>query len=218
MAKSSGDARLIVLARAAMAALLFSTTCVAQTGAPVARPEVKVDDRWIYRRMDHRFEPPVLLYELRVSFIDARAIHAVLSRQGKPADSDATFTPDWNGVVAVDEGIYETRAGLLQFPLSVGRTYPASWDIRRPRMGKFHTRHERSVKVIGWEEIEVPAGKFTALKLVAEGRWLRLDGNKPSGWARNTLWYVPEVKRWVKTLYEDAQGKVGEELVFYVVQ
>jgi hypothetical protein len=29
---------------------------------------------------------------------------------------------------------------------------------------------------------------------------------------------VPQVKRWVKNLYEDAQGQVGEELVFFVVQ
>lgn len=217
MTTRSSDARLKALTGAALAALLFSTPCVAQTGTPVARPEVKVDDRWIYRRSDHRFEPPVLLYELRVSFVDSHAIHTVLSRQAKPKDSDATFTPEWNGVVAVDEGIYETKAGLLQFPLSVGGAYKASWDIRRPRMGKFHARHEREVKVVGWEEIEVPAGKFTALKVVAEGRWQRLD-RKSGDWARNTIWYVPEVKRWVKTLYEDAQGKVGEELVFYVVQ
>ena len=203
--------------RAAAAALFcfFSALCRAQDS--IGKPDVKVDDRWIYRRMDHRFEPPVLLYELRVSFIDSRAIHTVISKQGRPRDSDATFTPDWNGVVAVDEGIMDVKQGLLQFPLAVGRTYPALWEMRRPRVGKFHVRHERTVKVAGWEEVEVPAGKFLALKVQAEGRWQRLD-RKSSDWARNTMWYVPEVKRWVKSYYEDAQGKVGEELVFFVVQ
>jgi hypothetical protein len=197
--------------------IAYPALAAAQAYPPVARPEVKVDDRWIYRRMDHRFEPPVLLYELRVTFIDSRAIHTVLARQGRPRDSDATWTPEWNGVVSVDEGVVEIKSGLLQFPLTVGRTYPAEWDMRRPRAGKFHARHERTVKVLGWEQIEVPAGKFQALKMQAEGGWRRLDA-KTSGWARNTIWYVPEVKRWVKTLYEDAQGKIGEELVFYVVQ
>jgi hypothetical protein len=203
--------------RAAAAALFcfFSALCSAQDS--VARPDVKVDDRWIYRRMDHRYEPPVLLYELRVSFIDGRAIHTVLSRQGRPRDSDATFTPDWNGVVSVDEGIVDIKQGLLQFPLAVGRSYPALWEMRRPRAGKFHVRHERTVKVVGWEEIEVPAGKFLALKVQAEGRWQRLD-RKSADWARNTVWYVPEVKRWVKSYYEDASGRIGEELVFFVVQ
>ena len=167
--------------------------------------------------MDHRFEPPVLFYELRVSFIDSRAIHTVISKQGRPRDSDATFTPEWNGVVSVDEGVMEVKQGLLQFPLAVGRTYPAVWEMRRPRVGKFHVRHERSVKVVGWEDVEVPAGKFLALKVEAEGRWQRLD-RKSSDWARNIVWYVPEVKRWVKSYYEDASGKIGEELIFFVVQ
>jgi len=190
-------------------------SCNAQDS--VAKPDVKVDDRWIYRRMDHRFEPPVLLYELRVSFVDARAIHTVISKQGRPRDSDASFTPEWNGVVAVDEGVIDVKQGLLQFPLAVGRTYPALWEMRRPRIGAFLARHERTVQVVGWEEVEVPAGKFLAIKVQADGRWQRLD-RKTGDWARDTIWYVPEVKRWVKRLYEDAQGKVGEELIFFVVQ
>jgi hypothetical protein len=36
--------------------------------------------------------------------------------------------------------------------------------------------------------------------------------------ATNFVWYVPEVKRWVKSLYKDAQGEIGEELVFYRIQ
>jgi len=199
-------------------ALIFPACALAQWAASVAKPDVKVDDRWLYRRMDHRFEPPVLLYELRVTFVDARAIHTVLARQGRPRDSDATWTPEWNSVVSVDDGIVEIKGGgLLQFPLSVNHAYQSMWEMRRPRVGKFHVRHERKVKVAGWEEIEVPAGKFLALKVTAEGSWRRLD-RQSTGWARNTTWYVPEVKRWVKNLYEDAQGKVGEELVFYVVQ
>ena len=170
------------LARAAGAALfsfllLSAGAASAQVAVkPVARPEVKADDRWIYRRWDYRAKPPVHLYELQVSFVDARAIHTVLVRQGKRRESDATWTPEWNGVVSVDDGVVEVDQGL-----------------------------------------EVPAGRFRALKIEASGVWRRLD-KQTSGWARNTVWYVPQAKRWVKTLYEDAQGKVGEELVFYVVQ
>ena len=111
----------------------YGAACGAQDGTPLAKPDVKVDDRWIYRRMDHRFEPPVLLYELRVSFVDGRAIHTVLARQGKPRDSDATWTPEWNSVVSVDDGIVELKGGgLLQFPLSPGRTYASTSTGPRP--------------------------------------------------------------------------------------
>jgi hypothetical protein len=197
-----------------MAALfVFGAGAAAQ---PVPKPEVKVDDRWVYRRTDHRAKPPVYHYELRVSFVDSRAIHTVLARQGKRRESDATWTPEWNGVVSVDDGVVEIEAGLLRFPLAVGGAYGAAWQMRRPRVGTFHARHERAVKVVGWEEIEVPAGKFRALKVQADGTWRRLDRGT-SDWARNTVWYSPQVRRWVKSLYEDAQGKVGEELVFYAL-
>ena len=214
--------------RAALAALfsffvLIPSTGLAQTAKPAkpaasaARPNVKVDDRWVYRRTDKRMKPPILVYELRVSFVDARAIHTVVERQGGRRESDATWTPEWNGVVQVDEGVIELEQGMLQFPLSPGKQYPAAWEIRRPRAGAFHVRHERKVTVVGWEDIEVPAGKFRALKVQADGHFRRID-KLGSDEARNTYWYVPQVKRWVKHVYQDARLEVTEELYFYRVQ
>ena len=183
----------------------------------VASPQIKVGDRWVYKRTDRRMKPPTSIYEMRVSFVDARAIHTVLSRQGETAESDAVFTPEWSGVNSVDDGVMEVERGLLQFPLSPGREYRSAWDTRRPRMGNFQVRHERAVKVVGWEEIAVPAGKFRALKVQAEGTYRRMD-RQASARARNTYWYVPGVKRWVKTVYQDPELEIVEELYFYRVQ
>ena len=41
--------------------------------------------------------------------------------------------------------------------------------------GRFSVRHERTIKVIGWEEVVVPAGRFRALRIEAEG-WGRKQG------------------------------------------
>ncbi len=197
--------------------LALPLTAAAQGQAPIAKPEVKVDDRWVYRRSDRRMKPPTLVYEIRVTFVDSRAIHTIVERQGGGREGDATWTPEWNSVNAVDGGVFEIEKGMLQFPLAVGRSYQAAWEIRRPRAGAFHVKHERAVKVVGWEDIEVPAGKFRALRIEAEGNYKRLD--KPfSDKARNTYWYVPRVKRWVKTTYKDAELEVNEELFFYRVQ
>jgi hypothetical protein len=204
--------------RAAVAALFCLCGNVAANAQDAPRPQVKVDDRWVYRHIDRRFKPPSYVYELRVTYVDARAIHAVVERQGgKREADDATWTADWNGVVGVDEGVVEVEKGLLQFPLTPGREYPAAWIMRRPRSGTFEVRHERNVKIIGWEDIEVPAGRFRALKVQAEGMYRRLD--KPfSGAAVNTYWYSPRVKRWVKSVYKDAELEVVDELYFYRVQ
>ena len=118
---------------------------------------------------------------------------------------------------AVDEGVFEVEKGIFQFPLSVGQQYPAMWEVRRPRAGEFHVRHERKVTIMGWEDVEVPAGKFRALKLQADGYYRRID-TVSSDEARNTYWYVPQVKRWVKHVYQDVRGEIVEELYFYRVQ
>jgi len=200
-----------------MAALLLSTTCAAQPDKPVPKPEVKVDDRWVYRATDRRRKPPISVYEIRVTFVDSRVIHAVVEQQGRRRETDATWTPEWNTVVAVDEGVVEVEQGMFQFPLAPGREYRAAWEIRRPRAGAFHVRHERKVTVVGWEDIEVPAGKFRALKVQADGHFRRYD-RLASDEARNTFWYVPQVKRWVKHVYQDVRLEVVEELYFYRVQ
>src|SRR5262245_11225975 len=162
-------------------------------------PDVKLDDRWVYRRTDKRMKPPTTIYEIRVSFVDSRAIVAVVEAQGSKKQLDATWTRDWNAAVSPDGSVTEVEKGLFQFPLSVGRQHYAAWEIRRPTMGEFHVRHERKVSVIGWEEVEVPAGRFRALKIQADGYFRRLD-RQVQDEARNTFWYVPAVKRWVKSL------------------
>ena len=199
------------------AAAAFFAFCASSAAQDALKPEVKVDDRWVYRRTDPRAKPPTIVYELRASFVDARTIHTVIERQGGQRDSDATWTPEWNNVVSGDGTVFVLEKGMFQFPLSIGREYPARWENQRPRSGAFHVKHERLVKVVGWEELEVPAGKFRALKIHAEGTYQRLD-RPNTGWARNTYWYVPEVKRWVKTLYQDPTLEVVEELYFYRIQ
>jgi hypothetical protein len=205
--------------RAALAAFFCfcATTSIWAQESAAPKPAVKVDDRWVYRHTDRRFKPPVYVYELRVSFVDDRVIHAVVERQAGKSESDATWTAEWNGVVGVDEGVIDLQRGMLQFPLVPGREYSAAWDVRRARAGDFQVRHDRQVKVVGWEEIEVPAGRFRALKVQAEGSYRRID--RPfSGPAQNTFWYVPQVKRWVKSVYKDAELEIVEELYFYRVQ
>ncbi len=207
----------IKIQRAAAVALFVSGACLAQSGAPVLKPEVKVDDRWVYRHTDRRMKPPTLIYEIRVTFVDARAIQSVIEREGSREESDATWTSEWNAAVLPDEGVVEVEKGIFQFPLSPGQRYRAAWDMRRPRAGAFHVRHERTVTVAGWEDVEVPAGRFRALKLQADGNFRRFD--KPaSDEARDTYWYVPAVKRWVKHVYKDSALEVVEELYFYRVR
>lgn len=99
--------------------------------------------------------------------------------------------------------------------------YKVTWAHENLRRGSA-TGNERTAKVVGWEDIRVPAGKFRALKVEAKGSYQRLD-KRTSGSARDVFWYVPGVKRWVKYAAEDYGDagyyeNIGEELVAFAVQ
>jgi hypothetical protein len=203
-------------------ALAFPACGLAQQDAPVAKPEVKVGDRWIYHQWDQRHEKLVKTYELRVSFADRNVIHTVVKRQDQ-SESDAMWTGEWNSTHSVlGEGVIDPATGFFRFPLEVGGAYRTSFEIAFPQRGSLRQRRDYTVRVIGWEEVAVPAGRFRALKLEADGSWQRLDA-QGGGRLRSVFWYAPEAKRWVKNILE-VHGPKGpviswvEELVLFSVQ
>ena len=207
-----------------MAALLLFQACngPAQVDVAVERPGVKVGDRWIYHHWDQLEQKLVKTYELHVSFADRNVIHTVVKRHDQ-SESDAMWTSDWNSTQSVlGEGVINPHTGFFKFPLQTGDTYKTSFEIAFPQRGSVRIRREYTVKVVGWEEVVVAAGKFRALKLEAEGSWQRLDA-PPRGRLRSAFWYAPEAKRWVKNILE-VHGPKGpivvslEELVLFNVQ
>jgi hypothetical protein len=83
--------------------------------------------------------------------------------------------------------------------------------------------------VVGYETVEVPAGKFRALKIESEGHWeaqvapgqnvvqgaqtgqggatmttqvQKISERQVTGRLYKAFWYAPEVKRWVKSVEE----------------
>jgi hypothetical protein len=209
----------------ALAALLLLAplVCAAQAEAPVPRPDVKVGDRWTYRRMDYDENKPRGKYEMRVVFAGRGVIQVVTTEKLKDEEGDTTYTAEWNAVTTPGR-LFDPHTGWFQFPLQVGATYSAKFETLMPKKGA-SSRNERQVKVLGWEEVVVPAGKFRALKIVSEGHYQRLDNTFFSGTSRNVIWYVPELKRWAKLTLENrprgSKGKgehAGEELLDYKLQ
>jgi len=182
--------------------LALPPACRAQADATVARPGVKPGDRWLYLRTDHRTGKSDGTREERVTFASESAIHTVVGLFGKDQETDATYTSSWNSVNSFDGGVYVPDTGTLRFPLKPGDAYQANFENRRPRRGKFHVVHQRSARVVAWEEVAVPAGRFRALKVEIEGSYKRLDTGL-TGKTRTVIWYVPEIRRWAKLSYED---------------
>jgi hypothetical protein len=204
--------------------LAVPLVCAAQA---VARPDVKVGDSWTYRRMDYDANQPRGNYTMRVVSAERDVIRAVNVQSGQEGEYDTTYTADWNAL-KLGRHSFNPHSGWLKFPLQVGDTYSAAFESIFTKQMHGSTlqidgRNDRTVKVVGWEEVVVPAGKFRALQIVSEGILNRTDTAQPiMRQERHVIWYVPEIKRWAKMTFEHqplgrgaSGGRSGEELVAY---
>jgi hypothetical protein len=143
---------------------------------------------------------------------------------------ESTVNLDWSVPrnIGGKELIY---AQPYKFPLEVGKTWDHEITEPNPTPAIALLRHTWHHTVIGWEDVTVPAGTFKALKIESEGNWYRESNpvaaasrgaivNVPNattatvtqqqaytppptgGRAYQALWYVPEIKRYVKLVYE----------------
>jgi len=193
------------IAKKAAAAAFFVFAVAAQAQPDPQRPEVKAGDTWVYRRTDFMNNHQSVL-KLQVTFANAKVIHVVQVNQAGEKEMDSTTTAEWNSVVSAREGVFTPDTGLLHFPLHPGARWRSSYTVKFPRED-FDAHHDRWVTVVGWEDVEVPAGKFRALKVVSEGTVQRSDRPRP-GDVSETVWYVPEVRRYVKWRYE-SRNRIG---------
>jgi hypothetical protein len=117
------------------------------------------------------------------------------------------------------------------FPLEAGKTWHHEIAETNPTPAIALLRHTWHYTVVDWEDVTVPAGTYKALKIEAEGNWYRESTpvaaasrgaivNGPNsttaavttqqahqpppmgGRAYQVMWYVPEIKRHVKSVYE----------------
>ena len=210
---------------AACALLLTFSAIGADEAAPVPRPDVKVGDRWRYRVTDYQNNVAKLTgLDTRVAFVAPDLIVNVeTGDDGR--ESDAHFDRDWGASsVGLLGQVFNPPLRMLDFPLRSGQTYPVRYELIAQRGSPARVRAEGNGKVLGWEDVVVPAGKFRALKIEVTVAYQRLDTNI-RGWNRLLVWYPPEVKRWAKFSFESGNQAPSDlhlirttELTEYKVQ
>jgi hypothetical protein len=216
--------------------IMFSgSIAFAQT---VDRPNIKPGDFWTYQTTVDQTANQVLQtpaqwsekhHEVRVVRTGSAGILISKQERGSKQPPVEVMTgPDWSKYRTIDGE--ETVVSLpLKFPLGEGKKWELKFAENNPNHEIRHAETQLNYSVIGWEEISVPAGKFKALKIEAEGKWK--SERKPSASAsatRNTnqdgtvlvvragkampqtsagrlyraYWYAPETKTCVKAIEE----------------
>jgi hypothetical protein len=97
------------------------------------------------------------------------------------------------------------RKKILNFPITLGKQWKDLYQ--RDELGTMATvaaEYRETFRVLGWEDVEVRAGKFKAIKLEykIEKSVQSGVGLIPQGESKAWYWYSPEVKNFVKCQYE----------------
>jgi len=212
-----------------LASLLCGLSAAAQTIDP---PDVRAGDSWIYRTTEEKGAASwnQTHDELTVTRVTASAIYFTVKPNGSTqAPKELFMGRDWSRIRDVNGT--ETMVGQpMQFPLSPGKSWTVKFTEDNPNKNFRTETWENKYNVVGYEDIEVPGGKYRAVKIEAEGRWSgvlapaetvvqgaeahetgttmstqvqKRTAREVSGRLYKAFWYAPEVKRWVKSVEED---------------
>ncbi len=197
----------------------------------VAQPAFRAGDSWVQERTTEKGSSGFaqVLLDMVVERVDGETMVVGLKRDGAPGNyEDQVVGTDWSHHRVLD-GDDTVTVRPMKFPLRVGKTWSIDYtdNAHRGRQMQDHVR--RTYKVVGWEDVTVPAGTFRAVKVEANGvddavvsvpnragstamstngAALSVSGVQRGGLARVTrrtyaaLYYVPEVKNWVKAVEE----------------
>ena len=181
--------------------------------SPVKRPYVEVGDCWSYRQTTNRKQDkPVNDYTMCVTYVDyGKSVILVTSSHGGEGENQ-TFTTEWN-IVTDPRSVRTSPTRFLKFPLHVGETYSFESSYRNSNSAEIERKKKWDMKVVGWEDVIVPAGKFRAVRI--EGIGTNADGRPARQQTQETIWYVPEVNRKVKDIRVNSSGTDVQELTQY---
>jgi hypothetical protein len=194
-------------------------------------PAVKTGDTWTYV---NTFEKQPSIWrqthdEVTIQRATQSHIYYTSKQVGSTqAPSEVIAGADWSRERNVN-GAEVIVNRPLQFPLSAGKTWTLGYTEDHPNKTYSSLKWSSQYRVVDTETIEVPAGKFQAIKVEAEGDWVgqieptqtvtqavqtqqgdtamvthaqKTGPTQVTGRTYKAFWYVPEIGRWVKSVEE----------------
>ena len=216
---------------------LFITSAEAQD---LKLPKFAPEDSWIYHEASQKGDKTEA-NDREVSVVrsdDQDLLVSIKTVGSTRSPVEMMFKPDWANFRSVN-GVETVVNRPLAFPLAPGKSWTVNYVENNPNPRVAREAVDISYKVVGWEDLTTPAGAFKALKIEGKGNWVadspaRVQTNsvlakqgaalaqssqnvvqgpqRAIGRIYRVVWYVPEVKRWVKLRYEilSPTGQVAE--------
>lgn len=186
-----------------LAGVLLLAGCAEFPPAPapvavVAAPRLEAGDRWVYAQINPYNH---ILLRTLTDTLEAAPQGFTLVQQSdrkREAEQRRVVPAPWR--LAAEGGPLPRRFDPplveIPFPLHPGSSWHQSVRVTDPSGWSYTWLTVGTA--LGWQRVATPAGSFVALKVV-----LQMDLNDSNAtWGNThvfeTLWYAPEVKRWVR--------------------
>lgn len=104
---------------------------------------------------------------------------------------------------------YSPPLAYFDFPLKVGKTWTQE-SIEKDNRRDTERRHLVKGKVEGWEKVSVIAGEFEGLRVVVDSEVIDKATGERLWRGKDISWYVPQVKRSVKSDLSSVDLKTGK--------
>ncbi|MBD9361744.1 hypothetical protein [Methylomonas fluvii] len=162
-----------------------------------------VGDTYITEVINLADNKPGIKTERKVVYSDATKMvvesKSLSSKKGTVRVLD--YTPEWNLVRSRNpdgSGLdYAPALKYYDFPLSTGKKWQQT-SIETDIKTGAQRKHTLSSEVLGRERVTVPAGTFNAIKLITKSELVDLAKGETT-FGSDTSWYVPEIRRSVKS-------------------
>jgi hypothetical protein len=190
---------------AALAAAMLAPGCATRAtvpppaGAdPLPVPALRVGDRWRYRLIDMYSRGTIGETTVQVAAAGTDLRLTVDAGRGE-ATLEERYTDPWTVLVDVTYGdpiVFESPVPVVPAGTRVGAWQRTSTRYRTERSSRA-LAWQQSLRVVGWERVDVPAGAFDALRIERVIHFQHPDVFRFSPDRSDVLWYSPQVGRWV---------------------
>ncbi len=174
-------------------------TLPAPAGAePLPAPALRVGDRWRYVLINRYNGGRIGETSVEVVAVSPE-IRLRVDPGGGAAVTEERYADAWSVLV---DGTYDSR---ITFETPVPVVPPGArtgLSIRSSTRYRSEVSNDllawnQQLTVRGWERVQVPAGSFTALRIERMIQFKHPDVFRFDPLRTDTLWYAPEVGRWV---------------------
>lgn len=158
-------------AAAAAVFLLAGRTGLAAEPASIAAPALKVGDSWVIEETTQQGPSKFTRTRFDLGIDRVASDNMVLDVKPDGAQSAPQSQMrglDWAQLLLVD-GVQKPTLRPLSFPLQAGKTWTVDFIDPRHKGNAVSAHVRQTYKVVGWEDVTVPAGTFHALKIEGNG-------------------------------------------------